>query len=191
MMFPTFGLAGQNNPILIGDAAQPDAVAQAMKQYPILNGIGLRAVNGQRGGNVLEFWPPGEPGSSDYARPSGLDLGAPGVEVGPKARPIDILADVVSHHLVNTDPGLKRAYSTFVNSVTPEQEQMLRNQYQYAKQSFGEKRNFDTWKEVSGLPAFFRGYPFQQWPAEFNQRAYTPQQTQLLDAMMRYLQQPQ
>lgn len=177
-------LAGLTGP---GQADGPSVVDLAMQQFPVLNKIGLKSVVGQRGDNVLEFWPPGEPGSTDYARPGGLPLNSPGVEVGPNAKPLDILGDVVSHHLVNTDPMIKKIYSAFTNSVTPQQEQLLQKQYSYARQNEGENRDFETWKETSGLPAYFRGHPFQQWPADFNKRAYTPKQIMLLDGMMRYL----
>lgn len=168
----------------------PSVMDQAQQQYPALKALGLQFKQSppDQNGNKLEYWPPGEGGTPDRPRPQEFDLKKPGVEVyGNKARPIDILGDVVSHHMIETDPTISRVYSAFEKSVTPQQEQLLAQQYQYAQQHSGENRSFEVWKDKTGLPAFFRGHPFQQWPAEFNQQVYTPQQTQLLDGMMNYL----
>jgi hypothetical protein len=175
--FPSTQVADQGHPV----------VSQALQQYPILQSLGLQSVPGSAGGNVLEFWAPGEPGTQDAPRPKGLHIDSPGIEVGPNAKPLDILGDVVSHHLINTDPTIKSIYSSFSNSLTRRQNEMLQGQYEHAQKNEGETRGFDEWKKSSGLPAFFRGYPFQQWPDDFNQVAYTPQQRQLLDKMMGYL----
>jgi hypothetical protein len=40
---------------------------------------------------------------------------------------------------------------------------------------------------MTGLPAYFRGYAFKQWPDEFNERAYTPEQREMFDRMMNQL----
>jgi hypothetical protein len=40
----------------------------------------------------------------------------------------------------------------------------------------------------SGLPSYFRGRAFNQWPQEKTQGWYTPQQMQLFEEMNRYLQ---
>jgi hypothetical protein len=164
----------------------PSPMADAIQKYPILNKLGIKGVPGKANGNVLEFWPPGEKGG-DVPRPSNLPIDVPGIEVGPNARPIDILGDVVSHHLVKTDSTIKKIYSTFSSSITPQQENILASQYKWAVKNNGEKRDFNTWRDVSGLPALFRGYPFQQWPDNFNKKVYTPKQMQLLDHMMQYL----
>jgi hypothetical protein len=165
---------------------------QARKQYPILNDVPLayKESPGAGNGRMLESWPPGEPGDEKYPRPKEFPIDQLGVEnFSDKTRPIDILGDVVSHHLLKTDPTVQGIYSAFERSVTPSQEGLLKEQFKYAQQNLGEERDFDTWKEISGLPALFRGHPFQQWPNDFNERVYTPQQRQLLDKMMSYLQQ--
>lgn len=176
--------SGQSPVVQVADQSPFD---RAVQQYPILNRFDIRGTPGKAGGNVLEFWRPGEPGDEKTPRPSEIPIDTPGVEYSPKARPIDILGDVVSHHLVETDPTIKKIYSAFQSSITPQQDQMLLGQYDWAKKNQGEQRDFESWKESSGLPALFRGHPFQQWPAEFNQKAYTPKQIQLLDRMMEYL----
>jgi hypothetical protein len=163
---------------------------QARQQYPILNKeeIQYKVSPGRSDSNMLESWPPDEPGDENYKRPGEFPLDKFGIEVfSEKTRPIDILADVVSHRLINTDPKIKEFYSDFKNSITPHQEEILRDQYEHAKEHEGEKRPYEQWKEMTGLPAFFRGYPFQQWPDDFNKRAYTPEQLKKLDAMMDYL----
>lgn len=190
MMFGAASLLG-TDPLLQQVSDQPSVFDQAVSQYPILSRSGLAYTKSPGGnGNLLEFWPPNEQGSPSYQRPAELPIDKPGVQVfSDQVRPIDILGDAVSHHLVNTDPTLKKVYSAFENSITPDQEKILQQQYQYAQQNEGETRDFSTWKDMTGLPAMFRGYPFQQWPQEFNQKVYTPKQMQLLDKMMEYLQQ--
>jgi Spy/CpxP family protein refolding chaperone len=94
---------------------------------------------------------------------------------------------VTSHQLVKNDPQVQQHYQSFVNSLTPEQEQRLNSQYEHSVQNFGETRPFEQWKEISGLPAYFRGYAFQQWPEDFNERAYTPEQRAKFDQMLQYL----
>lgn len=179
----------RTNSLFMRVAERPSLLDQAIQQYPLLGNSGLQFRRGETDdGRLLEFWPPGEPGSSQYPRPSEFDIAKPGVEVfSDKVRPIDVLGDVVSHYLVENDPKLKSVYSAFSDSITPKQEQMLRKQYQFARENDGEDRPYEKWRERSGLPAFFRGHPFEQWPAEFNQANYTPEQIQLLDRMMNYL----
>jgi hypothetical protein len=173
------------------EAPPAGVMDQAYQQFPILKDVPLvyKESPGKGGNNLLESWPPGEEGDKDYPRPKEFPLDKLGVEnYSPKTRPIDILGDVVSHHLVNTDPQIQRTYSAFQKSITPSQEDLLKEQYKYAQQSEGEKRDFDAWKESTGVPALFRGHAFQQWPSDFNKRVYTPQQRELLDKMMMYLQ---
>jgi hypothetical protein len=95
------------------------------------------------------------------------------------------MGDVASHHLRYTDPVVKRAYDQFEQSLTPEQNARLKEQYQYAKKNEGETRPFDQWREHSGLPGYFRGYAFQQWDQP--EQLYTPEQLKSFDAMMNYL----
>ena len=126
--------------------------------------------------------------SLDRPRPSGLPLNKPGLEIrDPSTRPIDILGDIASHHLINEDPVVKSAYEKLQSSMTPAQQDILKDQYEYAKKNEGEDRSFEEWKTVAGMPGFFRGYTFQQWPKDFNDKAYTPEQRADLDKLMGYL----
>jgi len=169
---------------------QPTIIAQAQQQWPILNRPELSykySLQPNRG--FLEAWPPGETGTSDRPRPSDFPATGYGIEIyNPQTRPIDVLGDVTSHFLVNTDPTIKDYYQRFQSSLTPEQEARLKEQYQHAQRHEGEKRPYAQWRELTGMPGYFRGYPFKQWPDAFNQRAYTPEQRTMLDQMMSYLQ---
>lgn len=134
----------------------------------------------------LELWPDDEPGSDDYPRPKALPLGEFGIEIfDPKTQPKDVMADFVSHFLINKDERVKGHYDKFIQSMTPKQKKILTEQYDYSKKNYGEKRNFKEWSTASGLPAWFRGYAFGQWdrPGEM----YTPEQISDFDAMLRYL----
>jgi hypothetical protein len=163
---------------------------QAQQQYPVLQGQNYGYVEnfGGKGGGFLEHWAAGEGGAPDTPRPSQLPLDQMGLEIrNPKTRPIDVLGDIVSHNLVNTDPTIKTAYQNFQQSLTPAQHKLLAEQYQHSRRHEKEKRSFEDWKNTSGMPSLFRGYAFQQWPQKFNDRTYTPQQKQMFDQMMQYL----
>ncbi len=169
---------------------------QARDQYPVLKKYDYGYTEKFRpGGGYLEHWEPGEAGAPttpqaplDGPRPTELPLDKHGLEIrDPNTRPIDVLGDIASHHLVNADPVVKKAYQDFQNSMTPEQHARLQDQYQYAQKNEGETRPYEDWKAASGMPAYFRGYTFQQWPKEFNDDAYTPEQRQSLDGVMGYL----
>lgn len=171
--------------------ALPPAAQQALQQYPLLQKLGLQFKMNPNsdGSNMLESWVPGEMGTKDRPRPGEFDPKKLGIEIfSDKTRPIDVLGDVVSHHLINEDPKISKTYEAFKSSITSKQEDILKDQYDYAKKNEGETRDYETWKDNTGLPAYFRGYAFQQWPQDFNQQAYTPQQMKLFDAMMQYLQ---
>ena len=136
---------------------------------------------------MLEFWQPGDEGDKDQPRPKDLPLDKPGVEVySDKTRPIDILGDAVSHYMVNTDPKIKGYYQQFQHSLTPEQKNRLQEQYKWDQDKEGDKRPYPQWEQESGLPAYFRGYAFQQWANP--QKLYTPGQLKMFDDMMGYLQ---
>ena len=167
---------------------QKDVFAEAMSKYPILRKSGVKGIMNLGGGDgYLEFWPPDERGTPDRPRPKSLGE-APGVEIyRDDTRPIDVLGDVVSHWLVEKDSKLKSYYDQFMSSMTPDQLARLSNQYNYARENYGEERPFSQWAERSGIPAYFRGYAFQQWEPEFNEEAYTLQQRRMFDEMMRYL----
>ena len=162
---------------------------QALKQYPIIQKTGtVGVVTPRENAGYLEFYPPGETGTKESPRPQTLPLDKPGVEIySGKTTPLDVLGDVTSHYLVHTDPVVKQYYQNFVQSLNPQQQQLLQQQYQYAQKNEGETRPFQQWLEIAGLPGYFRGYPFKQWPEDFNKQAYTPEQRAMLDGMMKYL----
>jgi hypothetical protein len=177
------------------DKAVMDTVAndqiwqQAQKQYPYLadKNIDFAYTPGQ-GRGYLEFYPPGESGSPEYPRPSQLRMDRPGVQVfDPRTKPIDILADYVSHYGVNQDPFLAQRYQQFTQSLTPRQQEILRQQYQYYQNDpqFQERRPFEQWAKISGLPAYFRGYTFNQWDQP--EKMYDSQQLKMLDEVRKYL----
>lgn len=165
----------------------PGLFEQAKKEYPILNNMGLNYKYNPGGGRgMLEFWPGDETGTSDYPRPKEFPLGSVGLEVyDPKTRPIDLLGDVVSHHMIHNDPRIGAYYTQFQESLTDEQRMRLQRQYQWAQQNEDEQRPYQDWETHSGLPAYFRGYPFQQW--EDAAGFYTPDQLAMFDEMMAYL----
>jgi hypothetical protein len=167
--------------------AMPPVTQRAQEEFPVLGGLGLSYVeNPKEGAGYLEFWPAGEPGTLPYPRPQGIPQGKAGVEVrSSQTRPIDVMGDVASHHMIEADPYVKGYYKDFEKSLEPWQRERLREQYEYSRQHFGEDRSFDAWLEMSGLPGYFRGYPFDQW--EDPARMYTPGQMEGLDDMMAYL----
>jgi len=175
------------------DVIQADQGAKlfekAQQEYPYLSGKDIAyKYSPNQGRGFLEFYDPEETGSPEYPRPKELPLGKVGIEVfDPKTRPIDILADYVSHYGVEKDPYLTQRYQEFINSMSPEQRQILREQYQYYQQhpEYKEQRPYEEWEKISGLPGYFRGYTFNQW--ENPQEMYSPQQIQLLDQVRQYL----
>ena len=163
---------------------------QAVSEYPIIkkhNIMGKVNIGAREGGQFLEFWPPGESGPPEYPRP--IEFGdSPGVEIyNNETTPLDVLGDVTSHWLVSEDPVVSKYYDDFKSSLSPDQRSRLRGQYNYAQENFNEKRPYEDWESVSGMPSYFRGYAFKQWPEEFSEKAYTPDQMQMFDSMMEYL----
>jgi hypothetical protein len=166
------------------EEATDPLIKQAKYLYPILaeQDIAYKR-NPQKDRGFLEFWPGDEPGSPESPRPKEFPMGKMGVEIfDNRTRPIDILGDVVSHHLVKTDPELKRYYRVFEESLTEHQRDILKEQYEHAKTDEGEKRPYADWYKQSGLPGFFRGYAFQQW--ENAEPMYTERQRRMFDHMM-------
>ena len=175
----------QNDPNTLMDRAR--------SEYPILNNYDYRYKYSEgRAPFMLEHWEPGMSNSiPGVDRPPEFPNNKHGLEVfDPKTKPIDLLGDIVSHHMRNVDPTIKKNYQDFTNSLEPWQQDILHQQYDYAKKSYGENNDFDTWKDQAGLPAYFRGYPFQQWPKEATDEMYTQGQRDKLDSMMQYLRQP-
>jgi hypothetical protein len=161
---------------------------QAISQYPIIQKYGVQGkVSPNARDGYLEFWPPGESGPPEYPRPKEFGDN-PGVEIyKDTTRPIDVLGDVTSHWLINQDPVVSKYYDDFKASMSPDQRNRLKGQYEHAQQNFGEQRPYEEWESMSGMPGYFRGYPFKQWPDDFNKEAYSPEQMQQLDGMMQYL----
>lgn len=173
----------------------PNVIDQAINQYPILKQMGLTGVMtnapGKYGG--IESWPAGETGEPGYERPKELPLNQFGVQVfssggvGGPIKPIDVLADAVSHNLVKTDPQLKKYYGNFIDSLTEQQYRKLEQDYAYDVNKYQEKRPLFDWATQSRLPAYFRGYTFNQWPDEWNKQFYTPDQINILNKTRDYL----
>jgi hypothetical protein len=174
------------------DATPPgmQVFQQALQQYPILRSSGVQGVYTDTPGKYgnIESWSPGEEGSPGYLRPDTLPKDKFGVQIFQgSVRPIDVLADAVSHHLVNVDPVLKASYSKFKLSLTQEQQLRLKRDYEFAKTKEGETRPFEQWRDVSRLPAYYRGYTFDQWPKEFTSQVFTKDQLQNFDRAREYL----
>ena len=166
---------------------------KALEQYPKLkdaNAVGLMSTNAPDGANMLESWPAGETGTPERPRPTELPQDKLGVQIfNQKTTPDDVAADIVSHSLVKTDPNLKATYDQFASSLTPEQKDFLKGDYDSAVKSEGETRPFDQWMQTTGIPSAFRGYAFGQYDQKAQQEfGYTDQQKQLLGSVKPYLQ---
>ena len=162
---------------------------KAKTDYPYLSDKDISfKYSPNQGRGFLEFYPPDEPGSPEYPRPKELPMGRVGIEVfDPSTKPLDILADYVSHYGVESDPYLSERYQNFVKSMTPDQNQRLQEQYKYYQEhpEYKEQRAFEDWAKASGLPGYFRGYTFNQWPD--STQMYTPEQLNVLNQVRSYL----
>lgn len=181
-MTPSFGILAQ-----LAGPKKASLQEQAADEYQGIAEPLRRAafrVSPQQPGDSrgLEFYPPGETDSFDPSRPA--------IEVfGSDVKPKDVAGDLVSHYLAKGgDPIVTRAYQTFEASLTPHQKSIIQEQYQYARKNEGETRPFDQWYQMSGLPAYFRGYLFNQWPNP--EGYYTPQQLQQFQMLNQYLKNP-
>lgn len=167
-----------------------DLLEQARQQWPRLRDVDVGFTTSPanpKDPRKLEAWPPGETGAAPHLRPQALDVSKYGVEViDPKTRSIDVLGDIVSHFMVNTDPTIKNIYERFQKSLTSQQMDRLRSQYRWSRVHEKEGRSFEDWFRMSGLPAYFRGRAFQQWK-DVPPNWYTPEQEQMFDQMMKYL----
>jgi hypothetical protein len=168
------------------------------QQYPYLQDKNLRvAYNPDRKQGMLEFYPPQEVGSEQYPRPEQFPIDKFGVDIrSPMTRPIDVLGDYVSHYGIYTDPVLMASYKEIEKSLTGEQKDFLKRQYEDYKRgyfinesgdkvSLGEKEKgtFEEWLDRSGLPGFYRGNIFNQWEDKY----YTPRQLELFKKAKQYL----
>lgn len=183
----------QNINTSVLDAIQADQGSKlfekTQQEYPYLSNKDISyKYSPNKGRGFLEFYDPQEIGSPEFPRPKELPIGKVGIEVfDSKTRPIDILADYVSHYGVEQDPFLIERYKQFSSSMTPEQRQRLQEQYKYYQQhpEYQEQRPYQEWENASGLPGYFRGYTFNQW--ENPQEIYTPEQIKMLDEVKKYL----
>jgi hypothetical protein len=158
---------------------------RALQAYPYLADKDIHSVTtiNPKDNRFLEFYPPDEPGSPQYPRPKELPMGKVGIQIlSNKTRPIDVLADYVSHHAVNADPTLQSLYAEFEANVDPN---VLRQRYEQHRKKFGEKRPYEIWKERTGLPELFRGYTFNQW--DNAEQMYTPTQLGILNRVRDYV----
>lgn len=173
-------------------AGQTGILKQAIEQYPILANLNLSHVTTPMPGDdrMLEFWPPGEPGDSQFPRPSELPTNGIGLQfISPDTTPKDVAADVVSHYLVNADPTLSAEYKKFSDSFnTPAGQDRLRQDYSYARANEGERRPMNEWAKTTRIPDYLRGYTFQQWPEKSYSQMYTPDQIKIMDQIKAYLQ---
>ena len=141
------------------------------------------------GGAGLESWPMGEEGGS-IPRPAGLPIGRGGIQMGRgQVSTNDALADFASHIGNNPnepafDPKLASIYSKFSQSLDPE---FLKMRYKDDVVNRGEDRPFETWASSSGIPALFRGYTFNQWPDEFNNKVFSQKQKSIMDEARTHL----
>jgi hypothetical protein len=142
-------------------------------------------------GAGLESWPIGEEGSSDIRRPMSLPISRGGIQMNPErlTSAKDVVADWAGHIANNPDepafdPKLADIYSRFVQSLDPK---LLKKRYEYDVANGGETRPFATWANSSGIPALFRGYTFNQWPNEFNNKVFSPEQKRIMDEARSHL----
>lgn len=170
----------------LNDLQGQELLRRAKSEFPILNKMNFGYLyNPKPDRGFLEYWPQGEGGAPDYPRPREFPMDSIGIEVyDRRTRPMDIMGDITSHGLIYSDPEIMSHYETFKKSLTPRQKEYLKKQYEHS----GDKRPYKDWEERSGLPAYFRGYAFQQWdrPNEM----YTTEQMRNFDRMMQYLRRP-
>ena len=168
---------------------------QAIEEYPVLKGHKF-GYSENPSIPYMESWPVGEEGEGSWKRPKNIPIDTFGVEVpanwattkGTKSK--DIAADIAFHYLDTVDPVLKKTKQDFIASMTPNQKQILQEQYQHAVKNSNEKRPFELWSEMSGIPAWLRGYMFEQWPENFTSQVYTPEQRQMFDNALKYMREP-
>jgi hypothetical protein len=156
-------------------------LAAARSQFTVIRrkdpGFVLLESPPDEGGRLLEFWPKGEEESPD---PTHWVIET----FGPTVRVLDVAGDITSHYLRFYDERTLGFYERFIRSLSAWQHGRLQEQYQYAVDHEGEERPFNTWARIVGMPAYFRGLPFQQgWPRSYYRRG----QIDDLARMMLYL----
>lgn len=161
-----------------------DIVSEAAEQWPFVN-IYDPAVTrspARPEGYVLETWPKGETGGSDYPRPRELPMERVGIELyGDRASPLDVAAD-----LLHVDPFANYTREELLSNLSPEQIATLKyGSLDYASSlDQGEQRAMQN-----AIDSAMRGYVFHQWPASANaEMRYDPRQMALLDLLQKYTQ---
>jgi len=170
--------------------AYRDVGQAAVSKYPILAKYQLKSVVSLGAQPYkLEFWEPNDPGNSVEPRPEEIPMDSIGVQIfSDTVRPIDVLADVVSHYMRIHDPQMKDYYQQFVDSLTPEQKDRLKTDYVWAqKHEVTSPPPYDIWVQRVRLPAYFRGYTFRQWKNSFNRKVFTTNQIALFNKVRIYL----
>jgi len=187
-MAPTGSLADVG-PVQGPHDASGGPAERAVRRYPKLRGLGLESVRSYGAQPYkLETWLPGESGTRQEPRPAQLPQQGLGVQVFDRSvTPQDVYADVASHYLRQHDQALQGYYTEFVKTLTPQQEKRLHADYRYSQQNEGTTMPYDQWVHQVRLPAYFRGYVFNQWPQDFNNRVFTPEQKHLLNQVRDYL----
>jgi hypothetical protein len=109
--------------------------------------------------------------------------GAPGIEVfNPNLQGEELKSAVLGemlHYAPEKSEKYRLARQDLLKSMTPEQEGYFKAWHEKDAQS-GDKRDFNTWMEVSGLDSFIRGKAVGQWP-DF---PYTTEQGTIVNKMM-------
>jgi hypothetical protein len=164
---------------------------QAQDMYPRLKGLdyGYKESPQTEGDKrQLEHWAAGEPGDDKYPRPSDLPLDKNSIEVFNKdIKPSDVAGDIVSHHLVNKDPTLKKINKEFESTLSsPTGKTALRELYAEALRE-GEDRPYKQWLDQTGKAQYLRGYAFDQFSKKSQDKFYSKQQKKILDKMKSYL----
>jgi hypothetical protein len=167
-----------------------DSFGSVARDYPVVQKQEIITAPAPPG-RQLEYWSPNEPGTPQRPRPASIPMDQAGLEIPADTPPMDILGDIVSHHMIKKDPVIKKYYESFVDSLTPEQKQTLQAQFMYYQKNEGETRKYADWEKNTGLPAYFRGYAFNQWSPDVIREAYTPEQISHFNQMMLYLRSPQ
>lgn len=162
------------------------SLTEVLRRYPALapyiSRFAFKASPTSKTGRSIEFYGKGERDSFNPSRPA-IEL------FGTKATARGVAGDIVSHYLARgVDPTLTKFYNDFRHTLTVAQHKQLLEQYAWAKAHEGERRSYQKWARTSGIPAYFRGYAFGQWPDA--QRYYTKAQLGRFDEMVRYLAHP-
>jgi hypothetical protein len=148
-------------------------------KFPWTSKVDLNLIDSTAKGDAsrkLEFYPSDE---RDNPLP-----GKPTVEVfGKDVTESDLMGEVLSHHLPKTDKQVARFRQQILDSMTPQQKQSIRGDYQNERKAGLTKDSFETWLSKQGGDSFFRGYPTGQWPSS----EYTAQQKQVYAQLQSYL----